>query len=95
MSGVRVIDVLVIPNGYHDGSILSMKELIRDQVRVRVTPAARIAAPHKRILRHVHQRWMHKQREFLKLQAQASEAGGVFQAASKFVQNTTGSLLLG
>ena len=47
------------------------------------------------MLRHVHQRWMHKQREFLKLQAQASEAGGVFQAASKFVQNTTGSLLLG
>ena len=47
------------------------------------------------MLRHVHQRWMDKQREFLKLQAQASQAGGVFQAASKFVQNTTGSLLLG
>jgi ATP-binding cassette, subfamily C, bacterial exporter for protease/lipase len=47
------------------------------------------------MLRNIHQRWMDKQREFLKLQAQASETGGVFQAAAKFVQNTTGSLLLG
>ena len=47
------------------------------------------------MLRHIHQRWMEKQREFLKLQAQASNAGGGFQAASKFVQNTTGSMLLG
>lgn len=47
------------------------------------------------MLPNIHERWMEKQREFLKLQAQASETGGVFQAASKFVQNTTGSLLLG
>ena len=47
------------------------------------------------MLRNIHQRWMDKQSEFLKLQAQASETGGVFQAAAKFVQNTTGSLLLG
>jgi ATP-binding cassette, subfamily C, bacterial exporter for protease/lipase len=47
------------------------------------------------MLRNIHQRWMDKQREFLKLQAQASETGGIFQAASKFVQNTTASLLLG
>ncbi len=47
------------------------------------------------MLRDIHHRWMQKQREFLKLQAQASDAGGAFQAASKFLQNTTGSLLLG
>ncbi len=47
------------------------------------------------MLRDIHHRWMEKQREFLKLQAQASDAGGAFQAASKFLQNTTGSLLLG
>lgn len=47
------------------------------------------------MLRDIHRRWMEKQREFLNLQAQASDAGGAFQAASKFVQNTTSSMLLG
>lgn len=47
------------------------------------------------MLRSIHGRWMEKQHEFLNLQAQASDAGGVFQAASKFLQNTTGSMLLG
>lgn len=47
------------------------------------------------MLRHIHRRWMDKQSEFLKLQAQASHAGGGYQAASKFVQNTAGSMLLG
>ena len=47
------------------------------------------------MLRDIHRRWMEKQQEFLKLQAQASDAGGAFQAISKFLQNTTGSLLLG
>lgn len=47
------------------------------------------------MLRDIHRRWMEKQREFLKLQAQASDAGGAFQAVSRFLQNTTGSLLLG
>jgi ATP-binding cassette subfamily C exporter for protease/lipase len=47
------------------------------------------------MLRDIHRRWMDKQREFLNLQAQASDAGGGFQAASKFLQNTTSSLLLG
>lgn len=47
------------------------------------------------MLPDIHRRWIEKQREFLNLQAQASEAGGAFQAASKFLQNTTSSLLLG
>ena len=47
------------------------------------------------MLRDIHRRWMDKQREFLNHQAQASEAGGAFQAVSKFLQNTTGSMLLG
>ena len=47
------------------------------------------------MLRDIHRRWMEKQREFLNLQAQASDAGGAFQAASKLVQNTTSSMLLG
>ncbi len=47
------------------------------------------------MLGDIHSRWMEKQREFLNLQAQASDAGGAFQAASKFLQNTTSSLLLG
>ena len=47
------------------------------------------------MLKEIHRRWMQKQREFLKLQAQASDAGGAFQAASKFLQTTTGSALLG
>ena len=47
------------------------------------------------MLRDIHRRWMDKQREFLNHQAQASEAGGAFQAVSRFLQNTTGSMLLG
>ena len=47
------------------------------------------------MLRDIHRRWMEKQREFLGLQAQASEASGGFQATSKFVQQVLGSLLLG
>lgn len=47
------------------------------------------------MLRNIHGRWMQKQREFLDRQAQASEAGGVFQAASRFFQNVSSSMLLG
>jgi len=47
------------------------------------------------MLHNIHHRWIEKQREFLNLQAQASEAGGAFQAASKFLQNVTSSMLLG
>ena len=47
------------------------------------------------MLRDVHTRWMDKQREFLNLQAQASEAAGGFQALSKFLQTTLSSGLLG
>ena len=47
------------------------------------------------MLQQVHHRWMDKQREFLNLQAQASDTGGVFQAGSKFVQIVMGSALLG
>ena len=47
------------------------------------------------MLRDIHRRWMQRQSEFLRLQADASDSAGVFQAASKFVQVTMGSLLLG
>ena len=47
------------------------------------------------MLRNTHKRWMEKQQEFLRLQAQASESAGGFQAAGKFLQTTLGSLLLG
>ncbi|MES2609853.1 MAG: type I secretion system permease/ATPase [Pseudomonadota bacterium] len=47
------------------------------------------------MLRDMHQRWQHKQREFLRLQALASDRGGAFQAISKFVQTVLSSLLLG
>ena len=47
------------------------------------------------MLPDIHRRWMEKQHAFLSLQAQASDAGGAFQAASKFLQNTTSSMLLG
>lgn len=47
------------------------------------------------MLQHIHRRWMEKQRDFLNLQAQASDKGGAFQAGSKFVQTTMGSALLG
>ncbi len=47
------------------------------------------------MLRDIHRRWIEKQREFLALQAEASENGGFYQAVSKFLQNTVSSLLLG
>ena len=47
------------------------------------------------MLRNVHRRWIAKQREFLGLQATASDSGGYYQALSKFLQNTVGSMLLG
>ena len=47
------------------------------------------------MLRDTHGRWHAKQREFLGQQALASDRAGGFQAISKLVQNTLGSLLLG
>lgn len=47
------------------------------------------------MLRDTHERWQRKQREFLRLQALASDRGGGYQAISKFVQTTLSSLLLG
>lgn len=47
------------------------------------------------MLRNVHRRWMGKQREFLELQALASDRAGAYQAMTKFLQVTMGSLLLG
>ncbi|WP_313074077.1 type I secretion system permease/ATPase [Melaminivora sp.] len=47
------------------------------------------------MLRDVHARWMDKQREFLNLQARASESAGGYQALSKFLQTTLSSGLLG
>jgi ATP-binding cassette, subfamily C, bacterial exporter for protease/lipase len=47
------------------------------------------------MLGNIHRRWVAKQREFLGLQAQASDKAGAFQAGTKFVQTTMGSLLLG
>lgn len=47
------------------------------------------------MLRHIHERWMSKQRQFLNLQAQASESAGGYQAVSKFLQTTLSSGLLG
>ena len=47
------------------------------------------------MLRDIHARWMRKQREFLNLQTQASEAAGGYQAVSKFLQTTLSSGLLG
>lgn len=47
------------------------------------------------MLRNIHKRWMERQREFLKQQAIASDAGGSFQAVTKFIQQVMGSLLLG
>ena len=45
--------------------------------------------------RDIHRRWMAKQREFLDLQAKASEKAGGYQAITKFLQTTMSSLLLG
>lgn len=47
------------------------------------------------MLRDIHARWMVKQREFLNLQAKASESAGGYQAVSKFLQTTLSSGLLG
>lgn len=47
------------------------------------------------MLRDTHRLWQNKQREFLRLQALASDRGGGYQAISKFVQTTLSSLLLG
>lgn len=47
------------------------------------------------MLKNTHRRWVAKQREFLQLQAQASESAGGFQALSKLLQSTLSSLLLG
>jgi ATP-binding cassette subfamily C exporter for protease/lipase len=47
------------------------------------------------MLRDIHRRWIDKQREFLGLQAMASEHAGYYQAISKFLQNTVSSMLLG
>jgi ATP-binding cassette subfamily C exporter for protease/lipase len=47
------------------------------------------------MLRDIHQRWIAKQREFLGLQAQASDRAGFYQAIGKFLQNTVNSMLLG
>lgn len=44
---------------------------------------------------NLHGRWMKKQREFLALQADASDKAGTFSAAARFVQLTQASLLLG
>jgi ATP-binding cassette subfamily C exporter for protease/lipase len=45
--------------------------------------------------RDIHRRWIDKQREFLGLQAIASDRAGGYQAVTKFLQTTMGSLLLG
>lgn len=45
--------------------------------------------------RDIHARWIKKQREFLALQATASERAGGYQAITKFLQTTMGSVLLG
>ena len=47
------------------------------------------------MLRNIHSRWMDKQREFLNLQAKASESAGGYQAVSKMLQNILSSGLLG
>jgi len=47
------------------------------------------------MLPQIYRRWIERQREFLGLQAQASDKAGFYQAVSKFVQNTVSSMLLG
>jgi len=47
------------------------------------------------MLRDIHRRWIGKQREFLGLQAKASDFAGFYQAIGKFLQNTVSSMLLG
>ncbi|AMO25461.1 peptidase [Ramlibacter tataouinensis] len=47
------------------------------------------------MLGNIHKRWIAKQREFLGLQAVASDRAGFYSAISKFLQTVMGSLLLG
>jgi len=47
------------------------------------------------MLKDIHRRWMDKQREFLGLQALASERAGGYQAVMKFLQLVLSSLMLG
>lgn len=47
------------------------------------------------MLKDIHRRWMDKQREFLGLQALASERAGGYQAVMKFLQLLLSSLMLG
>jgi ATP-binding cassette subfamily C exporter for protease/lipase len=47
------------------------------------------------MLRDIHARWISRQREFLGLQAEASQAAGGFQAISKMIQQVLSSALLG
>jgi len=47
------------------------------------------------MLKDIHRRWLEKQREFLSLQALASERAGGYQAVMKFLQLMMSSLLLG
>jgi ATP-binding cassette subfamily C exporter for protease/lipase len=47
------------------------------------------------MLRDIHGRWIGKQRDFMDLQALASERAGGYQAVSRLVQNTLSSALLG
>ncbi len=47
------------------------------------------------MLRDIHRRWIDKQREFLGMQARASDQAGFYQAISKFLQTMVSSMLLG
>ena len=47
------------------------------------------------MLRQLYARWLQRQREFLGLQAQASESGGGYQALAKLLQGVLSSALLG
>lgn len=47
------------------------------------------------MLKDIHRRWIEKQRDFLALQASASDAAGGFQAATKLIQQLITSGLLG
>ena len=47
------------------------------------------------MLPNIHGRWLAKQREFLGLQALASDKAGIYTSLSKFLQNVISSLILG
>ncbi|GAB3647788.1 type I secretion system permease/ATPase [Ramlibacter alkalitolerans] len=47
------------------------------------------------MLPDIHRRWMQRQRDYLALQSLASDHAGTWQAASRFVQTTMASALLG